>query len=441
MSDADVSLTIAQDTDLFHFFQSAAAPTEFLINISLDAGDVIAFSKLSLEQASANLTNFGRVYGNLWIHGDPADDTKISRIIFTEEGLVNPLTLTLPHNSYGEIGRQGSTGVLDVRGFGTGSESLHLRGHTGSISPSAAVISIDASKNNGANYVTILADNEMISCFQNNHNDRVCVFGNGTLSLGASQGTSIIPNPNAAIGTRITPDSGTTYDLSLGSNSSNNLITTKGNVIGFGTDASNLSIEMLNGSADNLGVKLGTPLNAFSTYLQMDTLNNDENGATGLETSHCDADAEAGRMILSNRYSAPAEYREWKCTKTGASSYAWKYKQLDLSGTVTCGDGTNVCAYTTGQSAFYITLDDDADGNDVMTVTDGNQGDEVFISLQSLGGGAVALEITPSNLANGTTVTLDAAGESVTFHFDGSNWNIKGCYNSTADGGCADLVT
>ena len=116
--------------------------------------------------------------------------------------------------------------------------------------------------------------------------------------------------------------------------------------------------------------------------------------------------------------------------------------QVYSNGTVACGDGANTCAYTAGQYAHYVTLDDDADGNDVMTITDGAvAGQETYIELVSLGGGAVALEITPSNLVNGTTVTLDVVGESVTLHFNGSSWNIKGCYNSTADGGCADLVT
>lgn len=94
---------------------------------------------------------------------------------------------------------------------------------------------------------------------------------------------------------------------------------------------------------------------------------------------------------------------------------------------VTCGDGTNTCSYSAAYTASYYTTDDDADGADVVTVSDGVGTEQIRRFVLKTDGGD-DLAITPTNFANGTTVTLDTAGESVTLGFDGANWYIISHY-------------
>lgn len=93
------------------------------------------------------------------------------------------------------------------------------------------------------------------------------------------------------------------------------------------------------------------------------------------------------------------------------------------SESVTCGDGTNSCTYSAAYHTSYYTTDDDADGADVVTVTDASSAETIRRFVLKTDGGD-DLAITPTNFANGTTVTLDTAGESVTLGFDGANWYI-----------------
>ncbi|MDO8806594.1 MAG: hypothetical protein Q7R35_19450, partial [Elusimicrobiota bacterium] len=80
-------------------------------------------------------------------------------------------------------------------------------------------------------------------------------------------------------------------------------------------------------TVDNTGnVGIGTPVDATLNYTQIDTLNNDTAGPP--PSGDCAA-ATIGRMIVSTRYTATAEYRLWICTKTGAAAYTWKYTVLN----------------------------------------------------------------------------------------------------------------
>ena len=81
-------------------------------------------------------------------------------------------------------------------------------------------------------------------------------------------------------------------------------------------------------TADSSGNHIvGTSLDATANYAKLDTLAADTAGPPAAED--CDAAAEVGRMIVSTRYTATAEYRLWVCTQTGAASFAWKYVVLN----------------------------------------------------------------------------------------------------------------
>ena len=60
-----------------------------------------------------------------------------------------------------------------------------------------------------------------------------------------------------------------------------------------------------------------------------------------------------------------------------------------------------------------------------VTLADGANG-QIKIILNVSTGGTNAVTITPSNLRGGTTITLNAPGESVQCIFKNSNWNVIG---------------
>ena len=92
--------------------------------------------------------------------------------------------------------------------------------------------------------------------------------------------------------------------------------------------------------------------------------------------------------------------------------------------TVTCSSDAGTAAVTCDYS--FITTENNATA-DVLTLADGNfTGQEKYIELTTDGGDD--LEVTPTNFANGTKITLDTAGESVTLVWNGSNWTIKSHY-------------
>ena len=59
------------------------------------------------------------------------------------------------------------------------------------------------------------------------------------------------------------------------------------------------------------------------------------------------------------------------------------------------------------------------------TLADGANG-QVKVVLDVSTAGTNAITITPANLRGGSTVTLNAPGESVTMMFKNSNWNVIG---------------
>ena len=64
-------------------------------------------------------------------------------------------------------------------------------------------------------------------------------------------------------------------------------------------------------------------------------------------------------------------------------------------------------------------------GNAPCTIADGANGQiKTIINVST--GGTNSIVITPANLRGGTTVTLDAIGETVTLIFKNSNWNVVG---------------
>lgn len=76
-------------------------------------------------------------------------------------------------------------------------------------------------------------------------------------------------------------------------------------------------------SISNSGnVNIGTSLDSTVQYLKLDTLDNDTAGPPA--SGDCDAAIEVGRAVVATRYTAVAEYALYVCTKTGASTYAWK---------------------------------------------------------------------------------------------------------------------
>ena len=65
-----------------------------------------------------------------------------------------------------------------------------------------------------------------------------------------------------------------------------------------------------------------------------------------------------------------------------------------------------------------------------VTLADGANG-QIKIILNVSTGGTNAVTITPSNLRGGTSITLNAPGESVMCIFKNSNWNVIGGHNFT----------
>lgn len=66
-----------------------------------------------------------------------------------------------------------------------------------------------------------------------------------------------------------------------------------------------------------------------------------------------------------------------------------------------------------------------------FTLADGVAGQTKVVILASRASTGNAV-ITPANFGNGTTITLDAAFESVTLHFDGTNWYAVSGTNTIA---------
>lgn len=77
----------------------------------------------------------------------------------------------------------------------------------------------------------------------------------------------------------------------------------------------------------------------------------------------------------------------------------------------------------------HIEMAGDDDG--AFTLADGTNGQMKVIVLASRASTGNAV-ITPANLANGTTITLDAAGESAILVFAYAAWHVIGGTNTVA---------
>ena len=62
-------------------------------------------------------------------------------------------------------------------------------------------------------------------------------------------------------------------------------------------------------------------------------------------------------------------------------------------------------------------------GTDALTLADGTEGKEKFIVMKTDGGDGT---LTPTNLANGTTITFDDAGDSAHLLFTDGAWTFMG---------------
>jgi hypothetical protein len=88
--------------------------------------------------------------------------------------------------------------------------------------------------------------------------------------------------------------------------------------------------------------------------------------------------------------------------------------------TETIAAGGTSTALSLTKAVHYI----DADaGGDTFTLADGEEGQIMTIAMASATGTAT---ITPTNLRGGTSVTFNAAGDSVILQFIASEWNIMG---------------
>ena len=89
--------------------------------------------------------------------------------------------------------------------------------------------------------------------------------------------------------------------------------------------------------------------------------------------------------------------------------------------------GTETIAAGGGSTALDLTVQShyiDADaGGDIFTLADGVVGQVMSIAMASATGVAT---ITPTNLNGGTSVTFNAAGETVVLQFFGGAWQIMG---------------
>ena len=86
------------------------------------------------------------------------------------------------------------------------------------------------------------------------------------------------------------------------------------------------------------------------------------------------------------------------------------------------GDGSTSSAIEITQPVTEV---DATSATAPVTLADGANG-QIKIILNVSTSGTNAVTITPSNLRGGTTITLNAPGESVQCIFKNSNWNVIG---------------
>ena len=86
------------------------------------------------------------------------------------------------------------------------------------------------------------------------------------------------------------------------------------------------------------------------------------------------------------------------------------------------GDGSTSTAITVTEPVTEINA---TSATAPCTLADGANG-QIKIILNVSTGGTNAITITPANLRGGSTITLNAPGESVQCIFKNSNWNVIG---------------
>ena len=95
------------------------------------------------------------------------------------------------------------------------------------------------------------------------------------------------------------------------------------------------------------------------------------------------------------------------------------------------GDGsTSTAINVTKDTSSPVTEVDATSAGAPCTLANGENG-QIVIILNVSTTGTNAVVITPSNLRGGTTITLNAPGESVMCIFKNSNWNVIGGHNFT----------
>ena len=87
-------------------------------------------------------------------------------------------------------------------------------------------------------------------------------------------------------------------------------------------------------------------------------------------------------------------------------------------------------AFTHDNSYAYTVYNTNGTGDIVLAVSDGTtMGEELTIKLYTDGGNDVV--VTPTNLKDGTTVTLDDTLDACTLFWDGTNWSLLPGYTGT----------
>lgn len=101
------------------------------------------------------------------------------------------------------------------------------------------------------------------------------------------------------------------------------------------------------------------------------------------------------------------------------------YGSLIHSGVETIAAGGGTTALSINKNLHYI----DADaGGDIFTMADGSNGEFKTVICASATG---VCTVTPANFSAGTSVTLNAAGQSAVFRFMDGNWHLVGGYGYT----------
>ena len=93
---------------------------------------------------------------------------------------------------------------------------------------------------------------------------------------------------------------------------------------------------------------------------------------------------------------------------------------LNSSSQAITGDGSTSTAVDVTSAVTEV---DATSANAPCTLADGANG-QIKIIINVSTGGSNNVVITPSNLRGGTTITLNAPGETVTCIFKNSNWNV-----------------